>query len=205
MALRSFFPSNKDANDKIPVAGNVPEPVVSEPAHAQPQTWAPVTPMAPIAPEPQAPSSPAYSVSGDNMLNADVEVKGKLKFTNNLLIDGIVEGEITSDGTLTVGQNARITASIKTNSVIIYGKVYGNINVNDRVELKKTAELVGDIKAATIAIEAGAIFIGRSEVGVSSQRGASTPTTPTKPAPTPKSTEPTPAPTEEAGSTLNLG
>lgn len=76
-----------------------------------------------------------------------------------------MEGDISSEGVLSVGQNAVIRAEINTKSVIIHGKVIGNVTVTDRVELKSTAELVGDIQAASLAIEGGAIFIGHSTVG----------------------------------------
>lgn len=125
-------------------------------------------------PESGAPAStPAYSPvprgNAKNVLNADVAVRGTLKFTDDLLIDGIVEGEISSQGVLTIGENANVTAEIRTSSLIIHGKLHGNVFVNDRVELKSTAELIGDIKAASIAIEAGATFVGRSEVGAATQ------------------------------------
>ena len=99
------------------------------------------------------------------LLNSDVEVIGSLRFSDDLLIDGTVEGDISSEGVLSVGQNAVIRAEINTKSVIIHGKVIGNVTVTDRVELKSTAELVGDIQAASLAIEGGAIFIGHSTVG----------------------------------------
>jgi len=121
---------------------------------------------------PKAPSSaPAPSRSGNaapsgrNVLSTDVEIKGSVKFSNDLVVDGKIEGSISSDGALTVGENARIKAEIKTHSVIIYGKVHGNIEVTDIVELKANAELVGDIKAASLSIEPGAIFVGKSTVG----------------------------------------
>jgi len=102
------------------------------------------------------------------VLSSDVEIKGTVKFSNDLVVDGKIEGNINSDGSLTVGENARIRAEIKTNSVIIYGKVHGNIEVSDKVELKANAELVGDIKAASLSIEPGAIFVGKSTVGTPS-------------------------------------
>ena len=121
---------------------------------------------------PKAPSStsaPSRSTnaapSGRNVLSTDVEIKGSVKFSNDLVVDGRIEGSISSDGALTVGENARIKAEIKTHSVIIYGKVHGNIEVTDIVELKANAELVGDIKAASLSIEPGAIFVGKSTVG----------------------------------------
>ena len=98
-----------------------------------------------------------------------MEIKGTVKFANDLVVDGKIEGEISSDGNLTVGENARIKAEIKTGTVVVYGKVHGNISVADRVELKASAEVVGDIKAKTLSIEAGAIFVGKSTVGTPAQ------------------------------------
>ena len=97
-----------------------------------------------------------------------------MKFTNDLVVDGKVEGEIQSDGNLTVGENARLKAEIKTGTVVVYGKIYGNLTVTDRVDLKASAEVIGDIKAKTLAIEAGAIFVGKSTVGTPAQGAPST-------------------------------
>ncbi len=99
-----------------------------------------------------------------NILSSDVEIKGSLKFANELTIDGKIEGEITSDGDLTIGENADVDGEIKTKSVIVYGKVNGNITVQERCELKSKAQLIGDLKAARLVIEEGATFVGKSEV-----------------------------------------
>ncbi len=126
------------------------------------------TPAAPVV---QSTSSMAGS---RNVLNSDVSVKGILRFSEALLVDGVVEGKITSDGALTVGANATITAAendktaIATASVLIEGKVTGNVEVTDFVELAPTAELVGDITAKRLIIKDGAVFIGLSAVGVAS-------------------------------------
>ena len=120
-----------------------------------------------------------------NVLNYDVSVVGTLRFTDDLLVDGSVEGEITSDGVLTVGANASIQAgeknkvAVNTQSAIIHGKVVGDIVVTDRVELAATAEVVGDITAAKISIQEGAVFIGHCMVGAAAA-GASIPATPAK-------------------------
>lgn len=100
-----------------------------------------------------------------NILSSDVEIKGSLKFSNDLIIDGRIEGEVMSDGSLTVGENALIQGEIKTKSVTIFGKVKGNITVADRCELKSNAVLEGDIAAGTLSIEEGATFMGQSSVG----------------------------------------
>ncbi len=125
--------------------------------------------------QPASTTSTVAATNGRNVLSSDVEIKGKVKFTNDLVVDGLIEGEIISDGSLTVGENARIKAEVHTRSVVVYGKVHGNITVTDRVELKANAELIGDIKAATISIEAGAIFVGKSTVGVPSVQAAVAP------------------------------
>jgi cytoskeletal protein CcmA (bactofilin family) len=103
--------------------------------------------------------------SSKNILSSDVEIKGSLKFSNDLIIDGKIEGEVTSDGSLTVGENAHVSGEIKTKSVVIFGKVQGNITVTERCELKSNAVLEGDIVAGTLSIEEGATFMGKSSVG----------------------------------------
>ena len=136
----------------------------------------PLTP--PSASSPVAPASVPVSVSRPpsattrNILSSDVEIKGTVKFTNDLIVDGKIEGEISSDGSLTVGENARLKAEIKTATVVVYGKVHGNITALERIELKSTAEVIGDIRTKTLSIEAGAIFVGKSTVGTPTQVAA---------------------------------
>ncbi len=142
------------------------------PAHAPP---APAAPTPAPAPSSYGSSQPAAAparptpVGNRNILSTDVEIKGIVKFTNDLVVDGKIEGEITSDGSLTVGENARIKAEIKTGTIVVYGKVHGNLTATERVELKSSAEVIGDIKAKTLSIEAGAIFVGKSTVGTPAQ------------------------------------
>ncbi len=149
--------------------------------NSEPQRSAPPLPETRHAEPIPAPAQPSYGsqqpavaartspAATRNVLSTDVEIKGTVKFTNDLVVDGKIEGEITSDGNLTVGENARIKAEIKTATVVVYGKVHGNLTATDRVELKSSAEVVGDIKAKTLSIEAGAIFVGKSTVGTPAQ------------------------------------
>jgi len=101
---------------------------------------------------------------GKDILSSDVEIKGSIKFQKELLIDGKVEGEINSEGILTIGENASIRGEIKAKAVTVYGKVQGNITVAERCELKAKSTLQGDLKATRLTIEDGATFIGKSEV-----------------------------------------
>ncbi len=114
----------------------------------------------------------AISAGQRNVLFPDVEIKGEVRFENDLVADGKIDGKITSDGSLTIGENARIKAEINCGSVIVHGKVQGNITVKDRVEIRAKAEVIGDIKAAALAMEAGAIFVGASTIGTPKNRPA---------------------------------
>src|SRR5947209_10474298 len=107
---------------------------------------------------------PMAEQGGKDILSSDVEIKGSIKFQKELLIDGKVEGEIHSDGVLTISENADIRGEIKTKSITVFGKVQGNITVAERCELKAKCTLQGDLKAARLVIEEGATFIGKSEV-----------------------------------------
>ena len=109
-------------------------------------------------------TNPMGDHGGKDILSSDVEIKGSIKFQKELLIDGKVEGDINSDGVLTVGENAEIRGEIKTKSITIYGKVHGNVTVAERCELKSKCVLQGDLKATRLVIEEGATFIGKSEV-----------------------------------------
>jgi cytoskeletal protein CcmA (bactofilin family) len=102
--------------------------------------------------------------TGKNILSSDVEIKGSIKVREALFIDGNVEGEISSDGVLTIGENAHIRGEIRTKSIIIFGKVHGNIAMAERCELRSKCTLEGDLRAARLIIEEGATFIGKSEV-----------------------------------------
>ena len=100
-----------------------------------------------------------------NNLSKDVEIKGSIKFVNQFVFDGNLEGEISSvDGILTVGENADVRGEVKSKTVIVKGKVHGNITVQERCELHSRSQLIGDLKAARLVIEEGATFVGKSEV-----------------------------------------
>jgi len=97
------------------------------------------------------------------ILSSDVEIEGSITFQKELLIDGKVQGQVSSDGVLTIGEKADVRGEIKTNSVTVHGKVHGNITA-ERCELKSNSSLQGDVKAARLVIEEGATFIGTSQI-----------------------------------------
>jgi cytoskeletal protein CcmA (bactofilin family) len=78
---------------------------------------------------------------------------------------GYLQGEISSvDGILAAGENADVRAEVKSKTVIVKGKVHGNITVQERCELHSHSQLIGDLKAARLVIEEGSTFVGKSEV-----------------------------------------
>jgi len=100
-----------------------------------------------------------------NVILNDVEIKGSIKFANEFTFDGRVEGEISSSyGVLTVGEHGEVYGEVKAKSVIVSGKVHGNITVRERCELHSHSQLIGDLQAAHLVIEEGATFVGKSEV-----------------------------------------
>ena len=122
-----------------------------------------------------------------NVLAADVEIKGSLKFSGELTLEGKLEGEINTDGTLNLGDTAVINGNINAQSVIVRGKVNGNIVAKEKIDIKSKAELFGDIRASKLTIEEGVTFVGKTEVNPNKV----SPTAPTaRPGETPRSPEP---------------
>lgn len=108
-------------------------------------------------------NSPA--ARGTARLGASLQIKGHITGTEDLQIDGIVDGPITLRGhELTVGPTAQLTSEINAGEAVVYGKVIGNLHARDRVDIKKDGSVVGDISTARISIEDGAHFKGRIEI-----------------------------------------
>jgi cytoskeletal protein CcmA (bactofilin family) len=99
------------------------------------------------------------------LLSRGVSIKGSVKFLNELLIDGEVEGTIDSTGALTIGEHARIRGEIRTRSVKVRGTAEGNIFVTECCELQAGCTLRGDIEAPRLVISENATFLGNAKVG----------------------------------------
>jgi cytoskeletal protein CcmA (bactofilin family) len=125
--------------------------------------------------------------SAKNVLTNDVEIKGNLRFTGELSFDGKIEGEINSDGTLTLGENAVVTGNVSANAVVVRGKINGNLTAKERIDIKSKAEIFGDIRASRLSIEEGVTFVGRTEVNPNKVAPTAPPV---RPADVPKPPEP---------------
>jgi len=99
-----------------------------------------------------------------NVLSSDVEIKGNIKFSGELAFDGKLEGDIQTDGVLTLGDSAVVNGNISAQSVVVRGKITGNIHAKEKIEIKAKTELFGDIRATKLTVEEGVTFVGKTEV-----------------------------------------
>src|SRR5437868_14189617 len=98
-------------------------------------------------------------------IGKSVLIKGELSGSEDLYLDGEVEGNILlKEHSLTIGPNGRVRANIQAKDIVIHGKVDGNVSGTDRVELKRSAVPTGDIATQRIVIADGAFLKGASDI-----------------------------------------
>jgi cytoskeletal protein CcmA (bactofilin family) len=98
-------------------------------------------------------------------------VSGQLSFQGPARIDGVVDGEIKCQGSLTIGEGAEIRAKISGQTVVIRGKVEGNVTAKEKVELLAPGRLTGNISAPRLIIAEGVVFDGDCSMGVARLKG----------------------------------
>ena len=117
----------------------------------------------------ETPKAPDTARAEMTLIGKSVVIKGELSCSEDLYIDGQVEGTINPKGNrLTIGPNGRVKANINACAVVVQGKLEGNIQASDRVDLKQSAVVKGDIATQRISIDEGAYFKG----GVNIQKEA---------------------------------
>jgi cytoskeletal protein CcmA (bactofilin family) len=115
-------------------------------------------------------SSPFKSPEPDSSRSAAtigkaVKIIGQIFSKEDLYVDGDVEGTIEcQDNKLTIGPNGKLQAAVRAREVIVLGQIKGNVEAADRIDIRKDARLVGDIKTARIVIEDGAYFKGSIDI-----------------------------------------
>jgi cytoskeletal protein CcmA (bactofilin family) len=112
------------------------------------------------------------SATPQSVIAADVEITGTIKSTGSVRIDGKLDGELNCTGDTVIGKSATIKGNLAVSSATIEGTIHGNVVAKDRIEMKSSARVTGDIKAKRLSVEDGVTFIGRSEVNPS---GAASP------------------------------
>lgn len=97
-------------------------------------------------------------------ISSDVQITGTIKSNGPIRIDGKLEGDLVCAADAVIGRSAVIKGSLQVNSVVIEGTIQGNITAKDKIEMKSTAKVSGDISAKRLAVEDGVTFVGKSEV-----------------------------------------
>jgi len=112
------------------------------------------------------PSAPSFTGRTTSYLGPGLQIKGEISGNEDLKLDSRVEGLVSIGGfRLTVGPSAHLNADIVAREALISGEVNGDISAADRIEIMKSASIVGDITTGKIMMEEGAYFKGGVEVG----------------------------------------
>ena len=141
----------------------------------KPMTTPSSTPNMPTPPRPSLEPARSREFQSEMAhIGKSVIIRGELSGSEDLYLDGEVEGNIAlMDHNLIVGPNGRVRANIVAKEVVVHGKVDGNVQGHDRVELKKSAVLSGDISTQRIVIEDGAFFKGAIDIRKDKESGKS--------------------------------
>ena len=133
---------------------------------------------------------PESSRGGSATIGKAVKIAGQIYSREDLYVDGDVEGTIElMDHKLTIGPNGKVHAGVKAREVVALGVIQGNVEASERIEIRKDAKLVGDIKTARIIIEDGAYFKGSIDIVKSEPKAAAG-----QPRPLPAASAPGPVP-----------
>jgi len=148
-------PFNPPVTPNVPPAAAGAPPVVAHPVEAKKE-------ITPVSSMPVSRFEPANS---GNSIGKSVKVVGQIYSKEDLYVDGTVEGTVeASEHKLTIGPHGTIQASIKAREVLVLGTIQGNVEAFDRLEIRKDAKLMGDIRTARIVIEDGAYFKGSIDI-----------------------------------------
>jgi cytoskeletal protein CcmA (bactofilin family) len=106
---------------------------------------------------------------GYTYLEAGTTIKGDLESKGHVRCDGKLEGNIKTQGNLEVSSGASISGEhLEVDNLVLHGEVRGNVTAKGKITITKTGRLIGDVKAAALDIETGAVFSGRSEMNIAS-------------------------------------
>ena len=143
------------------------QPGSNSPSTPEPSRPTPPAPSyeAPRAASPASGTTAAPSSGEQATIGKSLVVKGEVTGSESLYIDGKVEGAINLPGNrVTVGRNGQVAANIVAREVVVLGKVRGNCQASDRVDIRSEGSLTGDVIAARISIEDGAFFKGGIDI-----------------------------------------
>ncbi|MEK7652914.1 MAG: polymer-forming cytoskeletal protein [Patescibacteria group bacterium] len=110
-------------------------------------------------------NSTGHSHETDTVIGPSVKLEGDFVTEGNIIIDGIVSGEIKTARNLKVGAGSKIFANVSAENALVAGEIQGNVRITNRLELTSSAKVFGDIKTGILAMAAGAMLSGKCQVG----------------------------------------
>ena len=112
-----------------------------------------------------APRNATLNTADQATIGKSLVIKGEVTGSESLYIDGRVEGSINLSGNrVTIGRNGIVNANIQAREIVVLGKVRGNLQASDRVDIRTEGSLTGDVVAQRISIEDGAFFKGGIDI-----------------------------------------
>ena len=142
-----------------------PKAVGGPPAAPKPPEPVPVKEAIQMSTLPSRMPEPRSDSGNSAMIGKSVVIKGQILSREDLTIEGEVEGTVElQEHRLTVGQNGKVSAGVKARELVVLGSIQGNVDITDKIDIRRDAKLVGDIKTARIVIEDGAFFKGSIDI-----------------------------------------
>ncbi|MGH7151888.1 MAG: bactofilin family protein [Planctomycetota bacterium] len=108
------------------------------------------------------------------IIGPDAVLKGEISFESGLRVDGTFEGKVKTKGTVSISSKGKVKGEIEAGHVILEGEIEGNVAAQERVELRETARMKGDLLAAKLLVAEGASLSGQCQVGHDRARGEGT-------------------------------
>lgn len=105
----------------------------------------------------------------DTVIGKETEIKGTLKASGLIRVDGKFEGDIQTQGDIIIGESAEVQAEIKASNLTLAGRLKGNAEIINKLEIYSKGRLTGDIKVNTLVMAEGAIFEGNSNMSAGKQ------------------------------------
>jgi cytoskeletal protein CcmA (bactofilin family) len=141
------------------------ETPTASPAPPQPAAAPRPAPRVTAPPPSSAPAAAERSNTSQAQVGKSLQLKGEITGSEDLFIDGEVEGTVElKDNNLTIGPNGNVHADVQARSIIVLGRLRGNVRAGEKVEIRKTGSLEGDLATARIIIEDGAVFRGSIDI-----------------------------------------
>jgi cytoskeletal protein CcmA (bactofilin family) len=102
--------------------------------------------------------------SSETIVGASVKLKGNLRSDGDIIIEGMVTGDLKTKGSIKIGEMASVVANVQAENIVISGNVQGNINIKEKLEITSTGRVIGDISASILSISPGAVFTGNAKM-----------------------------------------